>query len=688
MIVVFVGLLIYFVFGSGWYPAMELVIKGIAPEPGTSLVVRWESVEGFNDYERKQFNLNTMWPEGVPEHNLTIRRVGKTVRLIGIRLDNRHDIPLKDLIAETTGIDEGGFLKFKKDGAEIQLDVKAKQNIRFLFFTNNYAGRAEVGVNGKIGKYDLYTHNEEIRRREINYWLIAPDGSFEITMPIPRYKIKTMVIEPTDGATPIHFQSVLLKHQDGHKNFATGSQPAPNIILKDLNGGLKQYWHAGRFIFQCIFALISTWILFALWRLFKKMGSLRDMILNDRRYIFWLFFGGAILSFSIWLIAFWPGVMSIDSLKVWRAASIPGLFIMDHPILNVIFYMYLMHLWNHIAVVPIIHIVLVSLLGSYIFFSLYRKGIRLTVLLPFYLLFVFSIPVGLYNIVLWKDIPFALLVTFWAFTLTDMLHHKKRGSLKISMEKWGVLFLLYLSLALIRYNGALYLLIIPALLVAMRIIPVKKAVIFLTLLSIFGIAAVFATGLRLMSINDRRFLEIASRYTDQIRKTALAPAMKRAVSYYFFILNINQTESNWDLWHYYLNDRYAQNYFLKPAGWNDVYPYLKPNRYPIQWLHDLGLKIYKQTYKTPWVYLSWNPFYMLGLFLVVIVLFWLFPMSAIYSTFVVVQIAALLLIFPLNWRYYYFAVFSSYFLIPMMILDIKNRNIFTKKSISHSTRSS
>ncbi|MFQ5484959.1 MAG: hypothetical protein ACE5DO_06465, partial [Desulfobacterales bacterium] len=510
----------------------------------TVMVVRWESGEGFNNYEQKRFFIDTQWPKENPEHTVTIRRTGEKrgasldsdVRISAISFDNQHKILLKDLSSETVGTDDHGLLRFKKIGSEIKLAVKSRHQIHLAFATNNYSGIVEIGINGKFKKYDLYTHNEEIQRRAIDYWLIGPNGDFAVTMPLPRYPIKTLIIESADRSTPIQFKSVLLKHPNGIKNFSSDLRSDQNIVLKDLNVELKQYWQAGRFVFQSIFAVISTWILFALWRLFRKIGSLRGIILDDRRYIFWSLFGGAILSFSFWLVAFWPGVMSIDSLKVWRAASIPGLLIMDHPVLNVIIYMYLMHIWNNIAVVPITQIVLSSLLVSYIFFSFYRKGIRLTLLLPFYLLFVFSIPVGLYNIVLWKDIPFALLVTFWAFTLTDMFYRKQQGSLNVSMEKWVVLFFLYLSLAFIRYNGALYLVIIPVLLIVMRIIPVKKAVIFVAFMSIFGIAAVLATGLKVMSIGDKRFMEIVSRYTGQIEKTALVPVVKRAVSYYFFIL--------------------------------------------------------------------------------------------------------------------------------------------------------
>ena len=136
--------------------------------------------------------------------------------------------------------------------------------------------------------------------------------------------------------------------------------------------------------------------------------------------MFWLFFFGGVVSYSIWLAAFWPGVMSIDSLKIWRAAAIPGVFINDHPVLNVVFYRYLMQIWNDTAMVPITQILLLSLLVAYIFFFLFRQGVSLLLLTPCYLLVLCSVPVGLYTTVLWKDIPFALVLVFWAVTLVRL----------------------------------------------------------------------------------------------------------------------------------------------------------------------------------------------------------------------------------------------------------------------------
>ena len=48
------------------------------------------------------------------------------------------------------------------------------------------------------------------------------------------------------------------------------------------------------------------------------------------------------------------------------------------------------------------------------------------IVLPFYFLFITSIPIGLYTITLWKDIPFALLVVFWAFWFVKLVSRSKR----------------------------------------------------------------------------------------------------------------------------------------------------------------------------------------------------------------------------------------------------------------------
>lgn len=675
------GFLLYFLFGSPWYPESRLVIQGVAEGTGAAVRARWESGEGFNTYERRHFALNTTWPRGIPEHSITIKRTGikgggsldSDVRIKAIRLDDQHHVNLRRFTGGSVGMDDHGALRLKENGAEIRVSVTARHHIQIELVTNNASGAAQIRINDRVGTYDLYTHNEEIRTRKIDFWILDPGGAFQITFPVPRYPIRTMVVESAGKNRSVTINRVSLISSNEKRVLFFKKPPVGTVILRDFDKGRKRFFHPIRFGFQILFAALSTWITFGLLRQMRRYRSLRHLFVEEKRWIFWAMALGAIVVFSLWLVAFWPGVMSIDSLKIWRAAKLPGYFLNDHPILNVIFYMYLMHIYDHMAVVPVTHILLSGILGAYIFYTLFKMGVHWMLLAPFFLLFVFSVPVGLYNIVLWKDIPFAILVTFWGFMLAKMYHEKKTGTLSISLEKWVVLGLLGLSLALFRHNGIIYLFIIPVLFAALGIVSVKKLFISTLLISVLsGIVVVFGLA-KLRVLDSAYLLNKGKHYLGTFKSMSFEKIVGRAASKYFYILNINQKDSKWDLWHYYLRDRYAYDNFLYPVGWNDVYPYLKPNRYPSKSLNRLAMKIYRKSYESPWVYLTWNPFYMLGIFLLNIFLFWLFPLSAVFSFFIFIQIAALLTIYVFNWRYYYFAVFSFYFLIPLMTVDLRNR---------------
>jgi len=645
---------------------------------GTVLQIDWDSGQGFNSYEREQFRLDMVVPDDASGHQIVIRRIGDkngaslTSEIVcnRISIDNQ-DMDLTGLVSDKVYVDASG-LHFRNPGSEIRLNVAAQERICLDFLTNNRAGIVEIVVNGRKEVYDLYVANVEAKKIGINYWAIRPDGSFTVTMNMPRYPVNTLLVRSYDKNMPVNIESIAIVDNNEIKYLPIDqNKPVTEVCYAGFDLGTKHFFNTTQFLLQLFFAALSTWIFAALFRLVQRNGGLRGMFLLEKRYVFWGFFLSAVLVFSIWLIAFWPGIMSVDSLKVWRAAKLPEVFLNDHPILNVIFYMYLIHLWDHIAIVPISHILLASFLGSYIFFSLYRQQIPIALLLPLYLFFIFSVPVGLYNIVLWKDIPFALLVVFWGYILADMYRRKKEGMLNVSKQTALALFLLYLALGLIRHNGILYLIVIPVLTVLLRIISLKRALFFLALFLLLGgfAFAVLRSG---SVIRDAGYLFTQSRQlTKGYENNPIGKRLKRVMTDYWGILNINQKKSKWDLWHYYLHDRYAYN-FLKHAGWNDIYNYLRPENYISSFLYHLGLKIYWLTYKIPWVYFSWNPVFMLAVFPLAIILFRWLPLSAIFGSIIISQVFGLLFfVNTLNWRYYYFVVFASYFLLPILLLDIR-----------------
>jgi hypothetical protein len=673
-----------FVFRNGWYSASDLIVTGVAPGLGSGLVIKWDGGEGLNEYEKEEIIFSVGWPDKRPEHSVLIKRTGRkgggsldsSVKLYGIKTDYETDIPSDKLISESAVMSESGMINFMFPGAESRFTVTAKHHIRFEFPTNNYSGSVALTINGKTQIHDLYTTNSENRRRgdehtrKIDYYILSPDGSFKIKMAIPRYAIKAMIIESSDPNFPIELKTVLMESLYGRTEFPIETGQGNRTILFNLEANRKRFWYPERAIFQILFASITTWLFVSIFRLTQRFAKLKEIFIQEGRYIFWIMMACSLAVFSLWLIAMWPGVMSIDSLKVWRAASLPGVYLNDHPFLNIVLYMYLMHIWNNPAIVPIFQIILTSILGSYIFFSIYRKGVNLPILIFFYLLFILSVPIGLYNLMLWKDIPFALLVTFWGYLIVDMMHQKKRQTLKLTIGNWIAFFLLYISLAFIRHNGILYLLVIPILMMFIGIVTVKQVASGLLIFALVGVSGILFIGSRMNFSESKYFIDTAKSLAIQTRKIPFMQTIKNGASNYFSIFDITQKNAKWDLWHTYLNDRYSYEY-LKRVGWNDVYPFQNIKRSFMPWLSQRLMLIYEQTYKSPWVYLTWNPLYILWIFLLAILFFWIFPLSAIFSIFIVVQIAALLFISSLNWRYYYFAFFSSYFLIPLMILDLK-----------------
>lgn len=668
-------LLAYFVFGRGWYVPATLVVSGITPEKGGELEVSWDSGAGWNTYEQRVFPVRTFRSEnGAEEISILVRPTEKKhpgslsteVVCSRIRIDGKQ-IDLKEI--EHTGRYRADGIHLSTPEETIRFSISAIEHIHIELLTNNHSGKVAVSVGGRTAVRDLYVANEEAKSINLDFWLARPDGQFTVKMGIPRYGIKTFQIRSRIPELPIYLTSVAVS--TGKKTLPLDAPTQPRLLstlqFPGIDAERKQYFLPSRFAVQVIFAALTTWLMVAACRWIGRREGILKALFSGDRALFWAFFIGAAGIYSLWLVAFWPGVMSVDSLKVWRAAQLPDVFINDHPFFFVLFYAYLQHLWNHVAVVPIFNILTVSCLVSYILYSLYREKIPLWAIVPVYIGLVFSIPIGLYNIVLWKDIPFAVLVAFWAFTLSFLYRKRRNGKLFFSFQKTLALFLLYLSVCLIRHNGLLYLGLIPFFLIMLRIVSVRIAAVTLV-----AVALVVASGLIVfrskIPVSKTGFLlEKSAQYVKHARDVSIGREINRTLREYWGVFNINQTRSKWDLWHYYLGDRQAY-WFLRHSGWWDVYPYVAPNQVPFPGLRKMGMEIYRKSYEAPWVYLSWNPVLLLALFPLPLFFFRWFPSSAVYSAFIMAQVLVLLgFIGVLNWRYYYFFYFGLFF-IPLLIL--------------------
>jgi hypothetical protein len=680
----FVLCLSFFVFSNPWYPAAKLHVKGKASSLPARLMIQWTSGHGLNGYEMYRYALQPLPDQesGDSGVDVTLTRTGNRhpaaadsqVVLKRVMVDGEPVAPTPEQLGPAVE-NEDDLLVFREIQAKITLNLRPRHHLRLEFLAYNYAGEVEVNFAGKVSRHILYSAWDRTKWTRdnvvvVDYWLVQDDGSFAVSMDMPRYPVDAVRISSKQEIFDI---SARINSEDGAVVDAGEAIPAPDGVVYEMAGAdkkLKRYFHPHRFAFQILFALLTTWLFFGTVRYLAGFDGPADIFIRRKRFVFWLMFLFSVGVFSLWHISFWPGIASTDSLKIWRAAHIPGMYLGDHPPLNVIFYQYLMHFWDNMAVVPIVQNLLSSALISWMFFSMYRWGLPVLLLIPFYLLAVLSVPTGLYNAVLWKDVPFALLTVFLGFRLADAYFRKRHDRPQYSRQSWIILFLLALVLTGFRYNGAVYLLAIPAMLFGLGIITVRKK--YITILVCFMVitGAFYTASEYLGSSASSYFTTQTKTYMKQVKKKMSLQFLQERWDKYLGIFDINQTAMQWDHVGNCLYGRY-DNTLLRRLRWNDVYAYLPLPRAEIQkTMARKAFAVYKKTYQKPWVYLSWNPVYMLYIIAILPFFYRRLPMAAVFSAFILIEIAALVFIDILNWRYYFFAHFASYFVLPLAVTDL------------------
>ena len=679
LVLLFLAVFAWF-FCTEWYAPAQLIISGKSPGQDGLLKVGWESGAGYNRYEARKFLLNTFPDEG-GDIQISIRYTGtknsasmdSQVVCSGITIDGRN-VNFSSVSFQGENLGESKGIRLFKPGDHIKLEVKAEESIAVQMDTNNGSGMVEIEVSGKTADHDLYIANIEAKFLVFQYWIVGPDKGFRLRMDMPRYPINSLTITNGNPQRELLVDSIRIATEKEERILYTGPhERLEKQAFRRVSGLQKRYFHSMQFLLQVLFAILTTWILFACWRFYVRCRSTGG-IFSPRRRVFWALFLVSMIAFSAWLLAFWPGVMSVDSLKIWRAAVLPEVYLNDHPLLNVILYRYLAGIWNNPAIVPMFHISVMSGLSAYIFYQIHRQGVSLKLLAPLYLLLITSIPVGLYNVMLWKDIPFAMLIIFCAFFLTDFFRRKQEKSLILSGELVFALLLLLLALAFTRHNGLVYLAVVPVYFLILGLAPRKKILGVAAVMVCVGVtgAAIFAFLGNGHIANGNYLFSQGGLFLNNLLQKSFIDLGTETWRNYWGIFNINQKESAWDLWHYFLRDRFSY-VFLIHTGWSDVYRFLADGPVFPQ-LTDIAMNIYRKSYETPFVYLTWNPVHFLVLYLLAVLSFPKFRLTAIFSSLILVQVLTLIVFVDvMNWRYYYFAFLGGYFIIPLLLLDIQRK---------------
>ncbi|MBM3126200.1 MAG: hypothetical protein FJZ87_14205 [Chloroflexi bacterium] len=251
---------------------------------------------------------------------------------------------------------------------------------------------------------------------------------------------------------------------------------------------------------------------------------------------------------------------------------------------------------------------------------------------------------------------------------------KSEGGRRYSRNEMIVLFLMLIAVGLFRYNGIVYFVVIPVGFALFGMIAPKRI-----LIGSLSTLMVAVSSIMLIIILDKSdFVTSQSRFfIERMKGDGIVETMKRIAMQYPTLLDVNIIKKRaiwYDTW--YRDSGYTQDHYdyAKKKQYHEWIRYLscdpKSDRL-YRFLHPLNVKSVSE----PWVFFTWDPFYLLYVFLICF-FYRLFPLTAAYGYIVLSQVLILLWVLGpgnYNWRYYYFLMFSLCFLIPVIALDIQRR---------------
>jgi len=541
------------------------------------------------------------------------------------------------------------------------------------------------------------------------------------------------MLESTSQEREFIINKLIIKSSNGEIELPFKKEElSSKVVLTDLNMNTQRF-NPVLFYTQILLALLLAWIVYEFLGLKKHCqkenwgATFRFIFFEEKHWIFWTMFLTSFIIFFLWLLGQWPGMMTNDSFDSWQQIKTLK-FSNFHPYVFTLYILVLTQILNSPAMVGLFQILIVSALGSYIFYFLIKEGLNFILVIPFFIAFIFSPLVGAYNIVIWKDIPFSILIVFWAFYMYYLCYRKVYSSYEqFSFKKVLLLSFLLILLCLIRHNGIVYLIFLPLIIGLLRVMPRKRYILFLVFTFIFyiffqyrvanfleiytnknyrflhlgwklnPIAALFARGYtsddyagdreiieKLVSVEDIKanYSPSNANYVGARCNTGISDEALEKVNMLFY----KRIPPNLPV---FIADRSHMFFSTLSEGWiygnnlgsgNNVYVNASTIIYSPK-LPELGViqnKILSETmvYKG----MSGGRFIFanatFGFFILVIVFLlnrWL-PASALSASVILYQLFFIFIVLPANdFRYVYFVSLFSFFVLPLVFLEVKAR---------------
>lgn len=201
--------------------------------------------------------------------------------------------------------------------------------------------------------------------------------------------------------------------------------------------------------------------------------------------VFIVYFTPMYVLYCLYLLSYYPAIMSYDSIDQWKQADS---FVLNdwHPVFHTLFVYIIKQLNNTPAAVAFIQIITLSAAISLLLMQLEKSGVKRRT--GFILSFIYALnPVnGIFSISMWKDIPYSISLIFLSYVLLKI--YSSEGNWILKNYNKLTLGIILLCTSLFRHNG-----LVPVLVSSLLLIIVYKAHYkrFLIIFTLTGLLFIF-----------------------------------------------------------------------------------------------------------------------------------------------------------------------------------------------------